>query len=444
MRILRNFYLTKIFFIALIGIITLFLFSYAIPVLLLLVQASATGLLAVAGLDTFILFSNKRSVLAKRRHAKILSLGDENIVTISLSSGFNFKIYGTLIDELPKELQIRDFKIHLILPAHTRNRSIAYPLKPLSRGLYKFGSINFFIKSPLALVERRIIIPAKESVPVFPSVIQMKNFELNAVTSISNYQGVKKIRKIGHSYEFEQIKQYIPGDDPRSINWNASSRSSELMVNQYEDERSQPIYCLIDKSRTMRMPFNGLSLLDYAINTSLVISNIVLRKHDRAGLLTFSNKLGNFIKAERHGKQLNKILQCLYNEKATWPEADYELLYSAARNFIKGRSLLFLFTNFESVYALERVLPLLRKLNKLHLVVVMYFEDSELKKFCKQNCEDLVDIYHQTAAKELVSHKSRIEQTFQMHGIQCIKTKPENLSLDAVNKYLELKARGYI
>ncbi len=194
----------------------------------------------------------------------------------------------------------------------------------------------------------------------------------------------------------------------------------------------------------MRMPFNGLSLLDYAINTSLVISNIVLRKHDKAGLMTFSNKLGTFLKAEKNSSQLNKILQNLYNEKVNWPESDYELLYSAARNFIRGRSLLFLFTNFESTYALERVLPLLRKLNQLHLLVIMFFENTELLSYVDQPCHDLLDINQQTAAKELILHKEQILHILKMHGIQAIKTTPDNLSLDTVNKYLELKARGFI
>ncbi|MBN2818706.1 MAG: DUF58 domain-containing protein, partial [Bacteroidales bacterium] len=259
-----------------------------------------------------------------------------------------------------------------------------------------------------------------------------------------HFQGIKKIRRIGHSYEFEQIKQYVSGDDTRSLNWTASSRASQLMVNQYEDERSQPVYCLIDKSRTMRMPFNNLSLLDYAINTSLVISNIVLRKHDKAGLLTFSNKMGNFIKAEKSSKQLNKIINTLYSETVQWLEADYELLYSATRNFIRGRSLLLLFTNFESTYALERVLPILRKLNQMHLLVVMFFENTELVSFSEQLCGNLLEINQQTAAKQIIQHKDLVQQMLQMHGIQCIKTKPEELSINTINKYLELKARGFI
>jgi uncharacterized protein (DUF58 family) len=370
-------------------------------------------------------------------------MGDENKITLNLENSFNFKVDIEIIDELPEQLQERDF--HLQIQGITgESKEIVYRIVPKSRGIYCFGKIHLFITSKLKLVERRITSGQEEEVPVYPSIIQMKNLELSSVISTSRFQGIRKIRKIGHSYEFEQIKQYTPGDDPRSINWKASGRAGQLMVNQYEDERAQPVYCIIDKSRTMRMPFNNLSLLDYSINTSLVISNIVLRKHDKAGLLTFSNKLGSFVKAENNSKQLSAILNRLYNENVNWPEADYELLYSAVRNFIRGRSLLFLFTNFESIYALERVMPMLRKLNQLHLLVVMFFENTELMQFSQENCEDMLEIYQQTAAKELISHKSQVQQILQMHGIQSIKTIPENLSVSTINKYLELKARGYI
>lgn len=444
MRVLKNLYLTNYFFAPFLVVLVLFALSFPFPFLMILSQASLIILLAATALDVYLLFNLSQPFIAKRKQAQALSLGDENRISLFISNNYNFKTSATIIDELPEQLQERNFEIITSFEAYEKEKKIKYKITPKSRGLYSFGNLNIFAKSPLNLAERRCAAFIESEVPVYPSIIQMKSLELKAFTSISNFQGVKKIRKIGHSYEFDQIKQYIPGDDTRSINWKASSRAADLMVNQYEDERSQPVYCIIDKSRTMKMPFNGLSLLDYAINTSLVISNIVLKKHDKAGLLTFSNKLGNFIKAEKHSKQLNKILLNLYNEKVSWPEADYELLYSAARNFIRGRSLLFLFTNFESVYALERILPLLRKLNQLHLLVVMFFENTELSEFCEKPCANLLEIHQQTAAKELVAQKSQIEQVFQMHGIQSIKTKPENLSLDTINKYLELKARGYI
>ena len=119
--------------------------------------------------------------------------------------------------------------------------------------------------------------------------------------------------------EFEQVKNYVPGDDYRTINWKATARRGDLMVNSYTDEKSQHVYCIIDKSRAMKMPFEGLSLLDYAINASLVLSNIALLKEDKAGLITVAEKIGAVIPAERRPTQINKILEVLYKEKTRYP-----------------------------------------------------------------------------------------------------------------------------
>lgn len=252
------------------------------------------------------------------------------------------------------------------------------------------------------------------------------------------------MRRLGHSYEFEEIKEYVRGDDHRSINWKASGRSNSLMVNQYDDEKAQQVYCVIDRSRTMRMPFNELSLLDYAINTSLVISNIALLKSDKAGLMTFADKFQTFIKAERSRQQLQKILEALYAQREETTEANFELLYQSARYHMNGRSLVFLFTNFESMYALERVLPILRRINRLHLLVVVFFQNAEIEDFSKTAVSSIGDIYDQTIAQKFLNEKTQLSTELRRYGIQSILTRPEDLSINTVNKYLEFKSRGLI
>tara|TARA_Y100000768_G_scaffold371266_1_gene337854 strand:- start:183 stop:833 length:651 start_codon:yes stop_codon:yes gene_type:complete len=216
------------------------------------------------------------------------------------------------------------------------------------------------------------------------------------------------------------------------------------MVNQYEDERSQHVYCIIDKSRSMKMPFNGLTLMDHSINTALVISNIALKKYDKAGLVTFSDRIGAVLQAERSKVQMKRILETLYNEKERPFEANYELLYNGMNNISKTRSLLFLFTNFESILSIDRVLPILRRLNKKHLLVVVFFENTEITDFSEQPAKDLKQIFLKVTAQGMVHEKVQIVQMLRQFGIQTLLTKPDELSLNTVNKYLELKSRGLI
>jgi len=443
MKLFRDLYLTNRFFLLGGGTVALFVSGFIFPVLFPLAQLVLIACAAFFVLDIILLFRKSTLLVCRRTTGKMFSLGNENPVRLDVINHSAQKLIITIIDEIPFQFQLRGLSMHIVLKAGEK-QSLGYNLRPVVRGEYVFNNINLFAKTNFGLVQRRFVMESNENVRVYPSIIDMKKYELLAMAKISNYQGIKKIRRLGHSYEFEQIKNYVSGDDFRSINWKATSRKADLMVNQYEDERSQQVYSLIDKSRTMRMPFNGMSLLDYSINASLVISNISLKKHDKAGLLTFSDKIGSSIKADRGKNQLRLILEALYNEEERKMEANYELMYNAVRNLIRGRSLIFFYTNFESLYALERVLPLLRKINSTHLLVVIFFENTEVKDFSSLPAKNIEDIYLKTIAQKFVSEKNQVVQLLRQYGIQSILTRPENLSINTVNKYLELKARGMI
>ncbi|MBL7776405.1 MAG: DUF58 domain-containing protein [Saprospiraceae bacterium] len=425
------------------GVTALFALSYPFGWLFPLAQIAFAGAVAAVLADVLLLFGRRPNVLCVRETPAVFSLSDDNRVLLRVHNQGRLRLWLALIDELPVQFQRRDFELRLTL-APGEQRQLRYELRPLTRGVYAFGSVQAFLSTRLGLVERRVAFEQSQEVAVYPSIIQMKRYELRAMQHIAHETGIKKIRRIGHSYEFEQIKNYVQGDDYRSINWKASSRRGALMVNQYEDERSQQVYCIIDKSRVMRLPFEGLSLMDYAINTALAISNIILKKKDKAGLLSFSDVMGATIKAERSGAQLHRILEALYREKERSGEANFELLYEAVRRLIGVRALLLVFTNFESMYALERALPLLRRLNRLHLLVVVFFENTEIRALVNQPVERTADIYRQTVAQQFLQEKKEMVYRLRQYGIQAVLTKPEDLTLNTINKYLELKSRGLI
>lgn len=441
--IYRAIHLRPRFFFSLGGLASLFALSFPFNVLFPLAQAGCIFLFVLTITEGAVLFSRQVLATVARKTPKLLSLGDDNTIQLRVLNTSSTRLSFEIYDELPVQLQRRDFRVTTTLRSNEQ-KIIRYTVNPKSRGEFSFGYTNVISHSVIGLVSRHERIKHRQVIPAFPSILQMKKYELIAFAKISNFEGIKKIRRLGHSYEFEQIKAYVQGDDIRSINWKATGRRNQLMVNQYEDERSQQVYTIIDKSRAMHMPFNGLSLLDYAINTSLVISNIALRKHDRAGLISFSDRIGSTIKAERTPVQLKKILQALYNEKSHVKEANYDLLYQSVKNVVKSRSLLFLYTNFESAYAMERALPVLQRINHQHLLVLMIFENTELVEYSRKGAEYLTDIYTQTMAEKLILEKKHMVLKLRKHGIQTILSKPEDLSINTVNKYLELKAKGLI
>jgi uncharacterized protein (DUF58 family) len=443
MNLLKNLYLNNRFYLVFAILVCGMMASYGIPFLMPFVQTAIVLLFLAVGIDILMLFSTRIDADVERITPGVMSLGDENPIKLIIKSRARTGLYMMVIDELPAQFQERKFSFELALPALSRHEHV-YHLRPVARGEYFFGKVNLFLSTGLGLVRRRIPKSLEKMVAVYPSILQMKKYELKTFARTALEYGVKKVRRIGHSYEFEHIKQYNRGDDYRSINWKATGRRAQLMVNVYEDEKSQAVYTIIDKSRVMHMPFNGLSLFDYAVNASLVISNLVLGKQDKAGLLTFAETPKARIKADRGKHQLKKILEALYNETEGSVEANYESMYMAVRDLVNGRSLMFLYTNFESSYALQRALPQLRKLNDQHLLVVVFFENTELSEKSSSNVETIEDIYRQVTAENYMLTKIQIVQQLKQFGIISILTKPEHLTVASINKYLELKSRGMI
>jgi uncharacterized protein (DUF58 family) len=443
MSFYQQLYLRKRFFVYWTILILLFCFAFAFPFMMIIAQLSLMVLLGTSFLDFFILFLSKAKIKAQRKLLTQLSLGDENTIRILLENQYRMPVSVRVIDELPFQLQIRDFEVKLSLKP-LEKKEIHYTIKPEERGLFEFNAINIYVSSIMGLVERRITVEAHEEVKVYPSVFQMRKYELQVFSKTAIFQGIKKVRRIGNNNEFEQIKNYVQGDDLRSINWKATSRRNELMVNQYQEERSQQVYCLIDKSRSMQMPFENLTLLDYAINSTLVLSNIILKKGDKAGVITFSDKIGAQLTAESKTGHLRKIMDVLYNQKTQFMESNYEKLYFSTKSTIKGRSMVLLFTNFESMYALERNIALLRKINQNHLLVVVFFENTELEKTTQLEAKNVKDVYYKTIAQKFALEKKLIVQELHKYGIQSILTKPRDLSVNTINKYLEIKSRGMI
>lgn len=437
-------FFTARFFIALGLCVVLFMLAFFFPWLGVIPQLAFGALAVVFLLDIVLLYKTSRGILAHRINADRLSNNDDNDIAIHIESLYNFNVKAGIIDEIPFQFQKRDVWLETQLLPRDR-KLINYILRPNKRGEYHFGQIRVYVGSPLGLINRRYNFKDAEQVlPVYPSFLQMRKYELMAISNRLSEAGIKKIRRLGHSMEFEQVKNYVPGDDYRAINWKATARQGNLMTNAYIDEKSQHVYCVIDKSRAMKMPFEGLSLLDYAINASLILLNVAMLKEDKAGLITIAEKKGAVVPADKRATQLNKIMEVLYKEKTRYLETNMELLYSTIRGTIKQRSLVIFFTNYESMPALNRQLPYLKRIARFHLLLVVFFENTELKVVSEAHAADVEGIYIKTIAEKMAYEKKLMVKELARHGIQSILTAPQNLNVNTVNKYLEIKAKQKI
>ncbi len=401
------------------------------------------GLLAMLGLillEVSLLWLKKNPVLAERKIPERMSNNDTNSVAILLENQTPFKLQVNIREELPEQMNLRDFVLHQPLQSKENVRH-EYDLIPKKRGAYHFGNLNLFLRIGLGLIERKKIVPLDQVLKVYPSYHDLNKYDLHSLKTSSQY-GIRKTRRLGHSLEFEQIKEYVRGDNIRHINWKATAKRNAFMVNQYTDEKSKEVYCLIDTGRNMKAPFHGLALVDYAINSSLIILKNTLNSQDKAGVLSFNKKVDHFLKAEKRPSHIQLILEKLYNIKPKFAESDFSKLYGHLRRLISHRALLFVFTNFDNYDAFERQLTYLQAINKSHVLVVIFFKNKELEAQLHQM--KVKDPVQEAIMEKQLNDKKRIVSELNKRRIQTILTSPEELTIDLLNKYLEIKAKALV
>ncbi|MBQ0147992.1 MAG: DUF58 domain-containing protein [Flavobacteriaceae bacterium] len=440
MKWINSIYLRNELFYALLGIAALYIVSFFFHFLYPIISMIFGIFAVILFLDFTLLFFIKPSVITERIYPERFSNGDENFLGIKVQNQYKFKVKIRLIEELPVQFQKRNFSKILKLKSDEVS-SFQYSVRPTQRGEYIFKNLNAFI-SFIGFFERRIIQQEKLTIKTYPSYLKMHQYTLMATTNKLHQLGVKKIRRIGTTTEFDNIRTYSTGDEYRFINWKATGKTHRLMVNQYQEERSQPVYNILDLGRSMRMPFNQMSLLDYAINSSLVLANVTLAKQEKAGILTFNKKVEKHIVADRKNHQMQMILEALYGVNTNFEETDFGRLYSYTKKHLTQRSLLFIYTNFETLDALERQIQYLKLIKNNHVLVVILFKNTELQKFIQLAPKDTMSIYRHTIAEKLNYDKELIIHRLHQYGIHTIYTEPNQLTVNSINKYLELKARG--
>ncbi|MCX7549611.1 DUF58 domain-containing protein [Xanthomarina sp. F2636L] len=440
-KLFSTLFLNKRLFYILAGIAVLFVVGFFAPIVFYISKILLFVLALLLLIDVFILYNKKNGIQAERFLPERLSNGDNNKITLQIKNNYSFVSHISIIEELPFQFQKRDFIFDLKLNSN-QDKTLHYKVLPLERGLYSFGQINVYTSSPLQLATKKYVLGETKELKCYPSFLKLRDFNFKAFTDATFSYGTKKVRRIGHSLEFEQIKEYVSGDDIRTLNWKATAKSNQLMINQYVEEKSQPVYAIIDKGRAMQMHFNNISLLDYAINATLAISNVILRKQDKAGMLSFSKTVEDIIVAEQRNSQMNLISEALYNIKTDFSESDFSSLYAVVKRKITNRSLLILYTNFETMDGLNRQLAYLRALAKNHLLLVVFFKNTELDHVIQSKSENIQDVYDTIIAEKFMYEKKRIVKALKKYGIQSVLTEPQNLTGDTINKYLELKSRG--
>lgn len=420
------------------GVVVNALYGVAIVLLCLFIVASAVDIVLLL----LLRIDGGRDIVSK------LDLGEVNDFSVSFKITRGWIMSAYLIDELPAEFhKTRGDR----LPFSDKQRqsfNCQMSIMPTCRGHFLLGRSLVFV-SYLGFLERRIILqPEGQAVDVYPafSRLREKDEQVRSRQTIST--GSHKRQVPANKTEFRDIREYVTGDDIRTVNWKASARTGHIMVNEYEDERSQHVINVIDCGTAMQRTFNSLSLQDHAVNASLLVSYSALeRESDCVGVCSYGPKGISFLPPRAGKQQFNSIMQQLYALDTEYGESDIEQLCLMIDRNVKRRSLIFLYTEIPTISVLERQLQFFKRISTRNCLVIVNCLDRELEGMAERYIEGKQKgrthslCVESTLAKDMVNQKQLIADTLQQNGIYCLSIHPESLSFGILSKYIELKAK---
>ena len=410
-----------------------------VPGLLVVAALVLVGALAALGLE-WRLLPTAREVAVQRRHEPRLSLGADNVVSLDVHNAAPRALAFTLRDETPPDCVASALFLAGTAPAGGSS-SVRYTLRPLRRGDHRFGSATLRWDGPLGLLRRQAIYPLGTPVKVYPNLLEVRKYDLLARRDRLLEAGLRASRRFGSGTEFESLREYLPDDDYRRINWKATARRGRPMTAEFETERSQNVLAVLDAGRLMATAVQELTKLDHAVNTSLLLTYVAAARGDRVGLLAFSDRVVAYLPPRRGRRAFYGALETLYNltPEAVEPDFDRAFGFLATRGL--RRSLLVLFTDLTDRDVSSALVQHLTRLARHHLAVCVTLGDPQVLALATVTPTTTAGVYERVVAARLLEERAEVLGALHQRGVVTLDVPADRLSVAVVNKYLELKAR---
>ncbi len=399
-------------------------------------------LLVLLALTDWLLFPDPADVQLERIVDDRLALGIENSVELRVRNGAHRALRLEIRDTPPGGmLSHADAATFCLQLAPAARKGMHYQVSPRARGDFQFGDLYLRLAGQLGMVSRITRVDAARPVRVYPNIHEAAKFSLMAQRGRLQQMGIRKARIQGAGREFESLRDYLPDDEMRRIDWKATARRGRLVARQYEVEKSQTVILVVDVGRTMRAEIDGIQKLDYAINAALLLAYVATLADDQVGLLVFADTVQSWIPPRRGRSQVYAILDALYNAQATLAEPDYRGALSYLQQRWRKRSLTVCFTDFWDPDSSRITIDEITRLQPRHLVAAVTLLDSRVQRAAERELTDAPAAFERAVALQVLDDRARAIAALTQRGVLVVDSPAEKLSAELVNRYLEVKAR---
>ncbi len=414
----------------------------AFPEALLLLLATLVVLLGAALLD-LVITPSARSLTVERLVVDPMSVLRPESITLLVRNQSSLALAVRIRDTLPLSFQTETPEVTGRIVGKGELR-LAYQIQPIARGQFSWGAIHLRLRSVLGLWEKRNLLEGMATSRVYPNVSELHRYHLLARTNRLDAMGIRKVRLRGGAWEFESLRDYVPGDDVRKLDWKATARRRKLIVRNHQAERNQTLLLLIDSGRLMTAEVDGTAKLDHAINAALVLAHVSLSRGDRVGLCAFSHKVHKWVSPRSHVAQNRLLTDALYDLKGDFTETDHgrALRTVAARH--SKRALLVVLTDFVDAQTAQEMVAHLHLAARRHLVLFVALKDPFLDRAARSHPHTPQDGFRKAAALDLLHERSTVLEDLRMAGMLVADVEPKGITAPLLNHYLQATTRGLL
>ena len=408
------------------------------------------GVIVLAALwELFAVMQVRRSLRCERKVSEVMEISAQSEVNIVVANPTNLPLMVAVKDEPPSDFQWdaptkRPDQIlpllSTLLPPRSRV-SLRYLVTPMRRGEFKFGEVNLRLSTPLMFVWLPVRYPLPQTVRVLPNLAQARKYSLLMRKVRMREMGFRPIPLKGAGTEFSSLRDYLPDDDPRWIDWNATARRGRLVSKEFELERGQNIVAILDAGRVMATRLDGLTKLDHAVNAAAFVLFIAHNLEDRVGLMIFSDRIQRWLPPSKGVRQWESILEALRQVEPQLVEANYASAFAHLLQNLPRRSLLLIFTDLIDPDTSEALITHAKLLAEKHLVIVVALSDYELRSLLAEPIDETSDLYRQAAAVAVLNDRLRAVAQLRESGVNVLDTSPEALFNALLEHYLLAKRR---
>ena len=316
-------------------------------------------------------------------------------------------------------------------------KAFTYDVIPSKRGAYIFSHIHLKVQGLLGLGIKYYTHHCPVELKVYPNLQDLRRFRLMMQNNRMLSRGDRTVKFFAAGTEFESLRTYVEGDDYRKINWPVSAREQRLIVNDYQIEKNQPVFLMIDAGRTMSYSVNGYKKLDYAINAALVLSDIVGQKGDQSALLVFDTAVRSLIMPGKGEAHRDNLMEALYHIEESRATSNYDAAFRTLAARQKRRSIVFIFTDFETLEEGQSLTNHIAQLKRRHFPITVFMKNEKLMELAQSDDEFVEEV-----AQSFLKERGQLFRMLNARSIPNIETSAENFSLATVNQYLLLQNRS--